>query len=397
MSNRAAKQRFELAAQEAARFEVTGDLVAVVGDLVDPVGLVDLVDDDAGLILYLSPAWERVFAQPVSALVGRSFGAALGDSRVERVEYASPQSELLLEHPILLQYPDPDTGLRMLEGHAYRALEDPADCLMIFRDVTANWNALASLAAHARPDREGRVMRSQRLESLGAMAGVFAHTFNNFLTPIVGNVRLALLDLPATSPVRKRIETIRRAAERATALTRQILAYAGQDASRVNAVDLTTAIEEMTLLLESTSSGSTRIDYALKPGLPFIEVDSQHLGQVVLNLVANACDSFSKDGGRIEISTGSIDADRAYLDRCRFADDLEKGQYVYLELSDDGTGIPEEDLEHIFDPHFTTRPTGRGLGLTAIAEIVRRYRGALELRSEMGEGTRVRVLFPTLR
>lgn len=391
MSNRASKQRCEQAAREAARFEATGDLVVVIGDLADHV------DPDSGHVLHLSPAWERVFERPVAALVGQPFRAFLGDSRVEIVERASSQSDSLFADPILLKYADPDTGPRMLEGHAHRALEDPGSALVIFRDVTVNWTALAVLVANVHPDRERRVVRSQRLESLGALAGGFAHAFNNFLTPIVGNVNLALLDLPATSPIRKRIEMIRGAADRATALTRQMLAYAGQDASKVNAIDLTTAVDEMTLLTEATSSGSTRFVYALKPGLPLIEVDSQHLGQVLLNLVANACESFPKNGGRVEISTGSLDADRTYLDRCRIADNLEKGEYVYLEVCDDGSGIPEEDLERIFEPHFTTRPSGGGLGLTAIAEIVRRYRGALELMSKAGEGTRVRVLFPTIR
>ena len=96
---------------------------------------------------------------------------------------------------------------------------------------------------------EEEMRHAQRLESLGALAGGFAHAFNNFLTPIVGNVNLALLDLPATSPIRKRIEMIRGAADRATALTRQMLAYAGQDASKVNAIDLTTAVDETTLLI----------------------------------------------------------------------------------------------------------------------------------------------------
>ena len=394
MSNRAIDARIERVAQSTARFEATGDLLIVLGEF---------EDDDARLVLYLSPEWERVFGQPVASLVGEPFAAILEDAPVQVVfrdsgeERANPQADPLRDHSILLQYSDARTGSRILEGQGFYVLEDPADCLMIFRDATESWNAVARWIANTDPDREQRNVNSQRLVGLGALAGKFAHAFNNFLTPIVGNANLALLDLPAKSPVRKPIEKIRAAADRATALTAQMLTFAGQGASNVNAVNVSVAVEEMTLLLESMSSGGTKIDYTLKGDLPFIEVDDRHIGQIVLNLVANACESFPESGGRIEIRSGLIEADQAYLDACQLSDNVEKGQYVYLEVCDNGSGIPREDLGRIFEPYFTTRASGRGLGLTAIDGIVHRYRGALDLMSQVGEGTRVRVLFPTNR
>lgn len=384
MTKRTANERTRQAAQDAARFENTGDLVIVVGHGVDSI----LDDGDPRIILYLSSRWERVFHRPVDDLVGRPFSVFLNDSHARIVpgekvgELVNPRSRSTLENSILLRYSDLELGARLLEGNAYRVLDDPTDCVVVFRDATAKWNAQ-------------EIVQSQRLESLGRLAGGVAHNFNNHLTPIVGNIGLALLDLPATSPVRKRIEMIRAAADRATALTRQLLAFAGQAESHVNAVSVTVAIEEMSLLLESTTSGSVLIEYELKRDLPFIEVDSQHIGQVVLNLVTNACESFPETGGRIVINTGLIEADRAYLDACLIGDDLEKGKYVYLEVCDDGPGIPDEERVQVFEPHFTTRKSARGLGLTAVDRIVRHYRGAVELMTAVGEGTRIRVLLPT--
>jgi two-component system cell cycle sensor histidine kinase/response regulator CckA len=259
----------------------------------------------------------------------------------------------------------------------------------VARDITQQIEA-----ERVRQNLEERVLRSQKLESLGGLAGGIAHDFNNLLTPIIGNVGLALLDVPDDSPARKRIEMIRVAADRATALTRQMLAYAGQAVPSVEAVSITTAIEEMALLIETTASKSTQLVYELQDDLPLIEVDNTHIAQITMSLVANASESFSGTGGRIEIRTGSIDAEQAYLDSCFIGENLTKGVYVYLEVIDDGPGISDEDRNRIFDPFFTTRFTGRGLGLSAVDGIVRGYKGALDLVSEIGQGTRIRVLFP---
>jgi signal transduction histidine kinase len=400
MSKRAANQRIDQAAEGAARFEVAGDLVVAL-------------DGDRN-VLYLSPGWEPVFGSAVGSLIGHPFSEVFGEPRVRRL---LPEPNPPLDPSILIECADTRASAgkqtsRVLEGHAYHVLEDPDDCLIVFREATERWNALVGWVAestripedanNAGPDGDQELVRSQRLASVGALAGGVAHAFNNFLTPIVGNVSLALLDLPATSPVRKQLEMIRKATNRASALTRQLLAFAGQSATHVNAINVTMAVEEMTLLLDASSSGSTQIDYDLKSGLPFIEVDSQHIGQIVLNLVTNACESFPANSGRVEINTGALDAEQVYLDACLIGRDLagnplEKGRYVYLEVCDNGSGVPEQDWSRIFEPGFTTRGRARGLGLTAVAEIIRRYSGALEFISEIDHGTRVRVLFPTAR
>ena len=264
-----------------------------------------------------------------------------------------------------------------------------ARMLGVARDITSQREAKDS-----QREPEERVLRSQKLESLGVLAGGIAHDFNNFLTPIIGNAGLLLLDLPEDSPLRKRAEMIRSAANRATALTRQMLAYAGHGVPEVSAVDISEQIREMTLLIDATASHSSRLHYDLEEQLPLIQVDSTHIGQVVMNLVANASESLPASGGKIEIRTGSLIADRSMIDACFIGNGMEEGNAVFIEVRDDGAGIAQEHLPRILDPFYTTRFEGRGLGLAAVHGIVRGYRGAIELHTEPGYGTRIRILFP---
>lgn len=492
----------------AARFDAPDNFVLAMGD--------------DGRIIHLSAAWEPVLGSATASLLGASIDETLAAAGVQPIDFSASEEDRerplteISQGDVALRYRDTTSCERMLEGRVYHVFEDSSVRLLIFRDVTPKWDALALLDRNERrfrvvadaslnmlteTDAEGRftylsdacesvlgyapeelqgkpaldlhppeqaeafleqlrqgartngpfkvsphrlrrrdgtliwaeamgltyrdaagnaqivgvarevteqveaeavrrtldarVLRGQKLESLGVLAGGIAHDFNNLLTPIIGNVGLALLDLPADSPIRKRVEMIKAAANRATALTRQILAYAGQGVPTVEAVNITSTIEEMQLLLESSASKSTSIDYDLAPDVPLIEVDRTHMGQVVMNLVANASESFAGAEGHIDVKTGSVHADQEYLDACFIGDDLEKGEYVYLEVSDDGPGIAPELQARIFEPFFTTRFIGRGLGLTAVDGIVRGYRGALELMSVEGQGTRIRVLFPS--
>lgn len=350
--------------------------------------------DEKGRFIYVSAACEKVLGYKPEELRG-SRALELHhpeeiEAFLEKLREGAKSNEPFSVPPHRLRHRDGSLVWVEATGLVYRNSDGLQRTVGVARDVTPQIEAEV-----VRRSLEERVLRSQKLESLGVLAGGIAHDFNNLLTPIIGNVGLALLDLPAESPVRRQIEMIRIAANRATALTRQMLAYAGQDVPRVDAVNISSAIEEMALLLEATASRSTKISYDLQNDLPFVEVDSAHIGQVVLNLVSNASECLPETGGQVDIRTGSIDADQTYLDSCFIGDQLEEGLYVYLEVCDDGPGIPEEDRSRIFEPFFTTRFTGRGLGLAAVDGIVRGYGCALELESQIGQGTRIRILFPT--
>jgi CheY-like chemotaxis protein len=238
------------------------------------------------------------------------------------------------------------------------------------------------------------MLETQKLESLGVMAGGITHDFNNLLTPILGDAQLALLDLPPDSPVRPRIEQIHHAAKRAAALTRQMLAYSGQTPVLVEPISVSRLVEEMGQLLEGTVSGKAALIYDLSDDLPAVEADIAQLSQVVMNLITNATEAVREGAGRITLRTGAVEAEK--VDRSSVIGDCEPvaGNYVFFEVIDDGCGMDAETQSKIFDPFFTTKFTGRGLGLAAVVGIVRSHGGMIEIDSEVGRGTRFRALFP---
>jgi two-component system cell cycle sensor histidine kinase/response regulator CckA len=239
-----------------------------------------------------------------------------------------------------------------------------------------------------------QMLETQKLESLGVMAGGITHDFNNLLTPILGDAQLALLDLPPDSPVRPRIEQIHHAAKRAAALTRQMLAYSGQTPVSIEPLSVSRLVEEMGQLLEGTVSGKAALIYDLSDDLPAVEADIAQLSQVVMNLITNATEAVREGAGRITLRTGAVETEK--VDRSRVIGDCEPiaGNYVFFEVIDDGCGMDAETQSKIFDPFFTTKFTGRGLGLAAVVGIVRSHDGLIEIDSEVGRGTRFRVLFP---
>jgi CheY-like chemotaxis protein len=229
------------------------------------------------------------------------------------------------------------------------------------------------------------------------MAGGITHDFNNLLTPILGDAQLALLDLPPDSPARPRIEQIRQAAKRAAALTRQMLAYSGQGPVLVEPVAVSRLVEEMGQLLEGAVSGKAALVFDLSEDLPSVEADVAQLSQVVMNLITNATEAVREGAGRITLRAGVVEAEK--VDRRFVVGDVEPKarKYVFFEVIDDGCGMDAETQSKIFDPFFTTKFTGRGLGLAAVLGIVRSHDGMIEIDSELGRGTRFRVLLPAAK
>jgi len=237
---------------------------------------------------------------------------------------------------------------------------------------------------------------SQRLESLGVLAGGIAHDFNNLLTAIMGNAALAGMKLDDGSPIKKRLAIIEESSQKAADLCRQMLAYSGKGQFEVKSADLSKLIREIAGLLDISISKRARIEYNLAEALPAIRIDIAQIQQVIVNLVTNASDAIGDGDGKISITTGSMDADAAYLDNCIIDEQLPAGRYVYLEVSDTGHGMDKETRSRIFEPFFTTKFVGRGLGLSALMGIVRGHQGAITLDSEPDNGTTFRVLLPSL-
>jgi len=266
-------------------------------------------------------------------------------------------------------------------------------------EVTGCIGTVADISDRKRAEEENRrleaqVQHAQRLQSLGILAGGLAHDFNNLLTIIMGNARIALLDLPPGSPVVENLAEIETATGRAAELTNQMLAYSGKGRFTLQAVNLSRVAEEIASLLQTVIPRKTAVQFNLQIGSPVIEADPAQIRQIVINLITNAAEAIGEAGGAIRVSTGVVDADRTYLGATYFDDHLPAGRYVYLEVSDTGCGMSLETQTKIFDPFFTTKFTGRGLGLAAVIGIVRAHHGALKVSSQPGLGSTFRLLFP---
>jgi two-component system cell cycle sensor histidine kinase/response regulator CckA len=260
---------------------------------------------------------------------------------------------------------------------------------LILRDSTER-----SRAEDERLKFLAQIQQTQKLESLGVLAGGIAHDFNNLLMAVLGHADLALDALPASSDAREDLAEIRRAAQRATELCKQMLAYSGKGRFVIQAVEIQKVVEEMLHMLRVSISKNAILKLNFAVNIPSIDADASQLRQVIMNLVVNASEAIGDRSGVITISTGAMDCDRTYLSESWLDEQLPEGMYVCIEVADTGAGMDAETRSRIFDPFFTTKFTGRGLGLAAVLGIVRGHRGAIKVCSEPGRGSTFKVLFP---
>lgn len=241
----------------------------------------------------------------------------------------------------------------------------------------------------------GKLQEAQKLESLGILAGGVAHDFNNLLSGIMGNADLAKLDIDDIEVVDQRLSDILKASKSAADLTHQLLAYSGKGRFVVQPLDLSSLVKDMSQLLEVSSTGKATIQYNLEVGLPATLADETQLKQIVMNLILNAVEAVDSQNGRVNITTGVQYCDQKYLDSRWVKFDIEPGEYVFVEVSDNGVGMTAETRDRLFEPFYTTKFTGRGLGMSAVQGIVKGHSGAIILYSEPGSGTTFKVLFPS--
>jgi PAS domain S-box-containing protein len=246
--------------------------------------------------------------------------------------------------------------------------------VLVFRDVTQEQS------------REAEVQRAQRLESLGLLAGGIAHDFNNILTGILGNVSLAELGVKDDPKLARTLGEVEKAALRASGLTRQLLTFSRGGAPVKTIFNLETLLREAA---DFALHGSTvRLDFALPAGLWWVEADEGQIGQVVNNLVINAVQAMP-GGGAITVS-----AENRLVPPGEGP--LRPGRYVQVRVADTGPGIEPAHLARIFEPYFTTKATGTGLGLATSYSIIHRHGGHIDVRSTPGSGTVFTFLLPAV-
>ena len=271
------------------------------------------------------------------------------------------------------------------------ALPDDSGCIIIMNDISSNVKQ-----EYERQRFECQIQLTQKLESLGLLAGTIVHDFNNILANILGNAEIAMMDTMQHSDAMKHLQDIKSTALQASELCNQMLAYSGKSRSIIKHHNLNQIIKDTNDLVKVSVSSKAELHFNLHEHLSAIEADSAQIRQVLLNLITNAKEAITGHDGCITISTGVIVAGTSDLTSQFPHDPLQPGRYVYLEVEDNGSGMSKETQEKIFDPFYTTKSTGRGLGLAAVLGIVKAHHGLLKLKSEVGKGTIFRVLFPAV-
>ncbi|MGC9970155.1 MAG: response regulator [Bryobacteraceae bacterium] len=273
----------------------------------------------------------------------------------------------------------------------YRSQDLEALEALAFGVVQVLMRKRAERAARA---SEELLRQAQKMESIGLLAGGVAHDFNNLLTSIMGNA--SLLQDEVFEESRGQLDSILLATEKAADLTRQLLAYAGKGRLVVENLNLSRIVRDMTDLLRASIPKKVTLKLALKPDLPGVEEDRGQLQQIVMNLVINGAEAIGADQtGTVTITTGAQEVSETE----RISDEvtgrsLAPGSYVCIEVADTGCGMDNETRRKIFDPFFTTKFMGRGLGLAAVAGIIRAHSGAIQLDTAPGKGATFRAFLP---
>lgn len=244
---------------------------------------------------------------------------------------------------------------------------------------------------------EAAMYQTQKLESLGVLAGGVAHDFNNLLTAMLMQMSVALRKLPPEHPVSIHIQRTIKAAERATELTRQMLNYSGRNQSETKPMDLNDLIMDNIHLFSAAIPKTVILDSKLSSAIPLMMGDKGQIQQLIMNLILNGVDAIGQKAGAITVTT---DIQEITVDDVQYWQwtgiPLTAGRYVRLAVSDTGSGMDAKTLTKIFDPFFTTKFTGRGLGLASVLGIVRSHKGGMQVSSIVGKGTTFTLIFPVL-
>ena len=352
-----------------------------------------IISAENGAIMSTNPSFDRMHDCREGELISRKFETLLdgsaGDSRTAATE--------MISHTVNGGFWEGEMNCRRSDGagfiaHARLNLHEHGESRLI--SVIQ-----VDITEQKRLEQEGRrlqekMLETARLESVGVLAGGIAHDFNNLLTGILGNASLVYDQLSPSSPLRPRVKDVVAASQRTAELTRQLLAYAGKGRFLLEKVELSSLVEEIARLARMAIPKSARLNVRAGEELR-IEGDRGQLHQLLMNLIINGAEAIEdRSGGSVTVSMNRERLDSDAVAALFSSESLKPGEYVVIEVQDNGVGMTAETISRIFDPFFTTKFTGRGLGLAAAMGIVRGHNGAIRVHSEIGVGSTFRVYLP---
>ncbi len=288
----------------------------------------------------------------------------------------------------------PDGSVRILRGEGWLERDtggEPIRLIGTCQDVTERKREEAE-----RQQLLDQVRRARRLEGLAALAEGLANDFKNLLMAIGGQVELAKDVLDSQAAAQDHLTEIQNTVARAAALTNRLVVCSGSGQLRSESIDLNDVIKSCTDDIDRSTSLRTSIRYDLSDDVPPVRGDVEQVRQLLSALVENASQALNSEYGEVIVVTGAMYVDNTHLARAYLAEDMPEGTYAYLRISDTGVGMDHVALEQIFDPFYSTMGSGRGLGLTWVAGVVRSHGGAILVDSEVGRGSMFTVLLPVV-
>ena len=358
-------------------------LKAIIDAALDAV----ITMDGDGLVRSWSLQAERVFGWPAAEAVGRRLSTTIVPPRYRDAhERGLAHFHASGEGPVLNQRIE-------ITGLCRDGREIPVELTITPVRVEGAWLFSAFVRdISERKLLEAQFRQAQKMEAVGRLAGGIAHDFNNLLTAITGYADLALEDLRKDDPMRQDVEEILRAAHRAAALTRQLLAFSRQQVLAPRVLNLNDVVQSAEKMLRRLLGEDIELEAVLAPDLGRLKADAGQLEQVIVNLAVNAGDAMPT-GGKLTIETADAEMPET---RVRELTTVPAGRYVMLAISDSGTGMDEETKARIFEPFFTTKEQGKGtgLGLATVYGIVKQSGGFIWVYSEPGHGTTFKIYLP---